>query len=99
MDMRCQQAKEQLSRRYQICSETSIAYIADVIHLCTRAGLDMTNMNKVNHLLKSISESRFSAVGHKCTATIHDFTSECITQEDLRGRRMFQSSFQRLPEV
>lgn len=98
-DTRRQQAKERLSRRYQLSSETSTAYIADVLRLCTRSDPDMTETDKVSHLLKGISENLFSVVGPKSPATVHDFISECKTQEDLRGRRVFQPSFQRLPEV
>lgn len=49
--------------------------------------------------MKGILENPFSVVGSKCPATVHDCISECKTQEHLRGRRVFQQSFQRLQEI
>lgn len=94
-----QQAQERQSLWYPLCSEKCIDDIADTLSLCTCTDPDKTEADKLNHLLKGISEKHFSVAEPQSPATVHDFIPECKTQEDLRGPIVFLLSFQRPLEI
>lgn len=96
---RKQQARDQLLRRYQRPTETSTAYIEDVLRLCRRVDAEMAEDEKIRHLFKGISQELFSVVAPKAPATTECLIAECRQYEELDSARISKKPFERLPEV
>ncbi|KAG0440654.1 hypothetical protein HPB47_016232, partial [Ixodes persulcatus] len=53
-------AKRRLNARFQQSNESFTAYIEDVLTLCRRSNPNMTEAERIRHLLKGIAEQRIS---------------------------------------
>lgn len=98
-EIRKQQAKDKLARRYQSTTESSTAYIEDVLRLCRRVDNDMTEDDKIRHLFKGLSHDLFSVVAPKSPPTVQQLITECKRYEELQSARIMKRPFERLPEV
>ncbi|CAN8032927.1 unnamed protein product [Ixodes persulcatus] len=98
-ESRKQQAKDKLARRYQSPTESSTAYIEDVLRLCRRVDNEMTEEDKIRHLFKGLSHDLFTVVAPKSPPTVQQLISECKRHEELQSARIMKRPFERLPEV
>lgn len=92
-------ARDELLRRYQLTTETSTAYIEDVLRLCRRVDPHMSEDDQIRHLFKGLSQQLFSIVAPKSPQTVVQLVSECRKYEQLDNARIFKRPFDRLPEV
>lgn len=92
-DCRKQQAREKLSQRFQSPTESSTAYIEDVLRLCHRVDDSMSEEDKLRHLFKGFSHNLFSAVAPTPPTTVPAFIAECKRLEDMQSGRIFQTTF------
>lgn len=96
---RKQRAQDQLLHRYQSTTESSTAYIEDVLRLCHRVDPQMSENDKIRHLFKGLSQELFSIVAPRSPNTVADLVSECRKYEELDNARILKRPFERLPEV
>lgn len=94
-----EKAEQTLAQRAQVPGETCTTYIEDVLKLCGLANSDMTDEDKVGHLLKGIAEDVYSFLITKETLpTPADVIRHCRAFEALKIRRV-TPKFGRLANV
>ncbi|KAM7285194.1 uncharacterized protein ISCGN_032152, partial [Ixodes scapularis] len=98
-EQRRQQAKETLAHRYQVNTESSLAYIEDVLRLCRRVDAHMPEEDRIRHLFKGLSQELFTIVAPKSPPTVQHLIDECKKYEELQSARINKQLFERLPEV
>lgn len=98
-EQRRQQAKQTLARRYQVNTESSLAYIEDVLKLCRRVDAHMPEEDRIRHLFKGLSQELFTIVAPKSPPTVQHLIDECKKYEELQSARINKEPFERLPEV
>lgn len=91
-------ASKELSGRAQTTTESYVTYILDVLALCHRADPNMSEEDKVSHLLKGIADDAFNILVSKDCSTIDDIIKECRRFEELKSRRVAKN-FLRLPNT
>lgn len=92
-------AKDQLKSRAQKPGESIQSYIQDVLGLCHQIDSDMSDEDKVSHLMKGVAEDVFQALLTKEVKNAEDFTKWCLHIEDMRQKRVGRHKFGRLPNV
>jgi len=93
------QAERQLLTRAQRTDESSESYIQDVLALCRKVNPNMTEDEKVAHLMKGIAEDLYQILLVQDYETADAFVKRCRQIESLRRRRIARPTFQRLPNV
>lgn len=91
-------AKQKLSTRAQSSTESYIAYIQDVLTLCHKVDNQMTETEKVGHVLKGIADDAFNLLVFKNCATVDEIIKECRRFEQAKSKRIVQQ-FTRLPNT
>lgn len=91
-------ALQRLSTRAQLPGETCTCYVEDVLFLCRRVDAAMTEVDKVNHIMKGIADDLFNFLAPKSPKTVAEIVEECGKFEEMRNRRL-SSGFQRLPQT
>lgn len=91
-------AKKELACRAQSPTESYLAYIQDVLALCRKAESDMTEGDKVGHVLKGIADDAFNLLMCKGCSTVDAIIKECRQFEQVKSRRILQT-FARLPNT
>lgn len=91
-------ALQRLSTRAQLPGETCTSYIEDVLFLCRRVDVAMTEADKVNHVMKGVADDIFNFLAPKSPKTVAELVEECGQFEEMRNRRV-SSGFQRLPQT
>lgn len=93
---RSEAAKQKLAVRLQLAHESYTSYIEDVLALCRRANKDMTEDERVRHILKGIGPIAFNALAVGNPATVNDVISTCQRLDQLQSLRLQQDSDPRL---
>lgn len=91
-------AKNALATRAQTSTESYVAYIQDVLSLCKKADAQMSESDKVGHVLKGIADDAFHLLICKDCATVEAIIIECRRFEQVKSRRI-TSQFTRLPNT
>lgn len=91
-------ARKELASRAQTSTESYVAYIQDVLALCSKADSTMTETDKVGHILKGIADDAFHLLMCKDCATVESIITECRRFEEAKGRRIAHN-FTRLPHT
>lgn len=91
-------AKQELSTRAQTSTECYVTYIHDVLALCSKVDPDMSETDKVGHILKGIADDAFHLLICKDCATVDSIIHECRRFEQAKGRRIAHQ-FARLPHT
>lgn len=91
-------AKKELSIRAQTSTEPYISYIQDVLALCRKVDNDMSESDKVGHVLKGIADDAFNLLMCRNCATVDEIIEECRRFELAKSRRISRS-FTRLPNT
>lgn len=91
-------ARNKLASRAQTSTESYVAYIQDVLALCSKADNTMSEADKVGHILKGIADDAFHLLICKDCATVDSIIKECRRFEEAKGRRIAHN-FARLPHT
>lgn len=81
-------AKQYLESRHQGSAEPFTAYMADVLQACRKINPDMTEAEKIRHLLKGLTQTLFTAVALHKLATVSELSTTCKRFEDLQRQRI-----------
>lgn len=81
-------AEQRLQSRSQQPGETFTSYIEDVIDLCKRVDVSMTEGNKIKHILKGIDEDAFQMLISKSPSTVAQVIELCQSYDELRRQRL-----------
>lgn len=81
-------AKKKLAARVQHPGETYSSYIEDVIALCRRADKDMSETDKVHHIMKGIASFAFNALAVQNPTTIAEVRTICQRLDHLQSIRL-----------
>ncbi|CAN7943859.1 unnamed protein product, partial [Ixodes hexagonus] len=93
-------ADRKLASRAQQPTETFTSYIEDVLDLCHRVDINMSERDKVRHLLKGIAEDVFQVILVHNPTTISKIVEICQQFHELKTQRLSAAAtVQRLPEV
>ncbi|UYV81458.1 hypothetical protein LAZ67_20001247 [Cordylochernes scorpioides] len=93
------QAEKKLKTRAQLKGESTEFYIQDVLCLCKEADLQMSEEDKISHLMKGIAEEFYQALLPRDVQSTEQFITECRRVEALRCRRVTPTRYERLPNV
>lgn len=85
-------AKRKLDARWQRSDETYAAYIEDVLALCRRVSPDMSEADKVRHVLKGIAEFAFNSLVLQNPASVDDIRNACQRLDQLQAIRLRPST-------
>ncbi|XP_077563194.1 uncharacterized protein LOC144178922 [Haemaphysalis longicornis] len=91
-------ARKELASRAQTSTESYVAYIQDVLALCSKADSTMPEADKVGHILKGIADDAFHLLICKDCATVDSIIKDCRRFEEAKGRRIAHN-FARLPHT
>lgn len=81
-------AKKKLDARMQHPDETYASYIEDVVALCRRADKDMSEADKVRHIMKGIASFAFNALAIQNPTTVADVRVICQRLDHLQSIRL-----------
>ncbi|CAN7951213.1 unnamed protein product, partial [Ixodes pacificus] len=81
-------AERKLAARIQTSSETYTSYIEDVLSLCRRCDKDMSEADRVRHVIKGISEEAFNVLLVQNPTTVKDITTHCQRLDEARNSRL-----------
>ncbi|UYV65326.1 hypothetical protein LAZ67_3003950, partial [Cordylochernes scorpioides] len=93
------QAEKKLKTRAQLKGESTECYIQDVLCLCKEVDPQMSEEDKISHLMKGISEELYQALLPRDVQSTEQFITECRRVEALRCRRVTPTRYERLPNV
>ncbi|UYV69023.1 hypothetical protein LAZ67_6002057 [Cordylochernes scorpioides] len=93
------QAEKKLKTRAQLKGESTEFYIQDVLCLCKEADLQMSEEDKISHLMKGIAEELYQALLPRDVQSTEQFITECRRVEALRCRRVTPTRYERLSNV
>ncbi|GFS52844.1 transposon Ty3-I Gag-Pol polyprotein [Trichonephila inaurata madagascariensis] len=82
------QARDRLKSRAQQPGECIQSYIRDVLELCKQAEPNMSEEDKVSHLMKGVTEDLFQALLARGVQTSGDFTRWCLYIEEMKQKRL-----------
>lgn len=91
-------AKQQLASRAQSSTESYLTYIQDVLALCSKVDSQMSEADKVGHVLKGIADDAFNLLICKDCNTVEAILKECRRFEEAKCRRIAYQ-FARLPHT
>ncbi|UYV61202.1 hypothetical protein LAZ67_1003805 [Cordylochernes scorpioides] len=92
-------AKDNLQSRAQKSTESCESYIQDVLSLCRQVNPDMSQGEKVAHLMKGVVEDVYQVILIKEIDTVEAFVDWCRKVEACKQRRIGKPRFERLPNV
>ena len=92
-------AEDELKYRAQSFGESTQSYIQSVLGLCHQIKPDMSEGEKVSHLMKGVAEDVYQALLTKEIATTEDFIGWCRRIEEMRQKRIRGRKFERLQNV
>ncbi|UYV69617.1 hypothetical protein LAZ67_6004101 [Cordylochernes scorpioides] len=92
-------AKDNLQSRAQKSTESCESYIQDVLSLCRQVNPDMSQGEKVAHLMKGVVEDVYQVILVKEIDTVEAFVDWCRKVEACKQRRIGKPRFERLPNV
>ncbi|UYV70426.1 hypothetical protein LAZ67_7002956 [Cordylochernes scorpioides] len=92
-------ADKKLKTRAQLKGESTEFYIQDVLHLCKEVDPQMSDEDKISHLMKGIAEEVYQALLPRNVQSTEQFITECRHVEALRHRRVTPTRYERLPNV
>ncbi|UYV77928.1 hypothetical protein LAZ67_15002896 [Cordylochernes scorpioides] len=92
-------AEKKLKIRAQLKGESTEFYIQDVLRLCKEVDLQMSEGDKISHLMKGIVEELYQALLPRDINNTDQFVSECRRIEALHRRRVTSAKYERLPNV
>ncbi|UYV64482.1 hypothetical protein LAZ67_3000918, partial [Cordylochernes scorpioides] len=93
------QAEKKLKTRAQLKGESTEFYIQDVLCLCKEVDPQMSEEDKISHLMKGIAEELYQALLPRDVQSTEQFITECRRVEALRCRRVTPTRYERLPNV
>ncbi|UYV81075.1 hypothetical protein LAZ67_19002699 [Cordylochernes scorpioides] len=91
------QAEKKLKTRAQLKGESTEFYIQDVLCFCKEADPQMSEEDKISHLMKGIAEELYQALLPRDIQSTEQFITECRRVEALRCRRVTPTKYERLP--
>lgn len=91
-------AKKELGSRAQSSTESYISYIQDILALCRKVDGNMSEADKIGHILKGIADDAFNLLVFRNCATVDAIVTECRRFEQAKSRRIAQQ-FTRLPNT
>lgn len=80
-------AEQCLRERAQRTGETFTSYIEDILDLCNRANTEMSEEEKIRHILKGIDDDAFQMLLSKNPQTVGDVITSCQKFDELRRER------------
>lgn len=86
-------AKKKLDARIQRPDETYASYIEDVVALCRRVNKDMSETDKVRHIMKGIASFAFNALAVHNPTTVADVRTICQRLDQLQSTRLQQDNW------
>ncbi|UYV68861.1 hypothetical protein LAZ67_6001298, partial [Cordylochernes scorpioides] len=92
-------AEKKLKIRAQLKGESTEFYMQDVLRLCKEVDLQMSEEDKISHLMKGIVEELYQALLPRDINNTDQFVSECRRIEALHRRRVTPAKYERLPNV
>ncbi|UYV67858.1 TIGD4 [Cordylochernes scorpioides] len=93
------QAEKKLKTRAQLKGESTGYYIQDLLCLCKEVDPQMSEEDKISHLMKGIAEELYQALLLRDVQSTEQFITECRRVEALRCRRVTPTRYERLPNV
>ncbi|UYV79015.1 hypothetical protein LAZ67_17000651 [Cordylochernes scorpioides] len=93
------QAEKKLKTRAQLKGESTECYIQDLLCLCKEVDPQMSEEDKISHLMKGIAEELYQALLPRDVQSTEQFITECRRVEALRCRRVTPTRYERLPNV
>ncbi|UYV72414.1 hypothetical protein LAZ67_9003006 [Cordylochernes scorpioides] len=93
------QVEKKLKTRAQLKGESTECYIQDVLCLCKEVDPQMSEEDKISHLMKGIAEELYQALLPRDVQSTEQFITECRRVEALRCRRVTPTKYERLPNV
>lgn len=101
---RKQRALRYLQTRHQAYDEPFSSYMADVLNACRRTNPEMTEPDKISHLLKGLSQHLFNAVALMTFSTVSELSDACKRYDELQRQRILpatdlESSVSRAPPL
>lgn len=81
-------AERKLAARFQTSSETYTSYIEDVLSLCRRYDKDMSEADRVRHVMKGISEEGFNVLLVQKPTTVKDINMHCQRLDEAQNSRL-----------
>ncbi|UYV75884.1 hypothetical protein LAZ67_13001669 [Cordylochernes scorpioides] len=94
------QAEKKLKTRAQLKGESTECYIQDLLCLCKEVDPQMSEEDKISHLMKGIAEELYQALlPRDVQKSTEQFIAECRRVEALRCRRVTPTRYERLPNV
>lgn len=91
-------AKQDLSTRVQTSTEPYLSYIQDVLSLCNKVDREMSESDKIGHIMKGIADDAFNLLVIKNCTTVEAVIAECRRFEEAKSRRIVKN-FTRLPNT
>ncbi|XP_077564719.1 uncharacterized protein LOC144180213 [Haemaphysalis longicornis] len=82
-------AEQCLRVRAQQPGENFTSYIEDVVDLCRRINMDMSEQEKIRHILKGIEDDAFQMLMSKDRKTVAEIIKLCQSYDELRRQRSF----------
>ncbi|XP_077550629.1 uncharacterized protein LOC144163783 [Haemaphysalis longicornis] len=82
-------AEQCLRVRAQQPGENFTSYIEDVVDLCRRINMDMSEQEKIRHILKGIEDDAFQMLMSKDPKTVAEIIKLCQSYDQLRRQRSF----------
>ncbi|XP_075721994.1 uncharacterized protein LOC142765220 [Rhipicephalus microplus] len=92
------EARKELATRVQSSTESYVSYIQDVLALCRKVDEQMTESDKVGHILKGIADDAFNLLVYNNVTTVDMTINECRRFEMAKSRRVLPQ-FMRLPNT
>ncbi|XP_077564710.1 uncharacterized protein LOC144180200 [Haemaphysalis longicornis] len=92
------EAKNDLASRVQSPTESYVTYIQSVLSLCYKVDRQMSEEEKVGHVLKGIADDAFNLLLFKNCDKVDTLIAECRRFELAKSRRIAQK-FTRLPNT
>ncbi|XP_077535931.1 uncharacterized protein LOC144148230 [Haemaphysalis longicornis] len=92
------EAKNDLASRVQSPTESYVTYIQSVLSLCYKVDRQMSEEEKVGHVLKGIADDAFNLLVFKNCDKVDTLIAECRRFELAKSRRIAQK-FTRLPNT
>lgn len=98
-DAKRKRAELTLAQRAQVPGETCTTYIEEILKLCRTVNPQMTEEDKVGHVVKGIAEDVYNfLIGKENLHTVSELIRHCRTFEALKTRRI-TPKFGRLANV
>ncbi|XP_077552187.1 uncharacterized protein LOC144166565 [Haemaphysalis longicornis] len=82
-------AEQCLRVRAQQPGENFTSYIEDIVDLCRRINMDMSEQEKIRHILKGIEDDPFQMLMSKDPKTVAEIIKLCQSYDELRRQRSF----------